>query len=173
MTAITAEEILESLSSVIRPKIRQYGYHVADHMITGIDFLASPDTNEIFFIPEIIELYERARILIDRPIPITAGYRTLLHENNLRTFGYKTAKLISAHTLGAAIDSDAGNRDDNLTWMHTLKIAARDIELPTPRFGFSAYGGRFVHTDMVFMLFEPYTGLKNPLPDKWRPGITW
>lgn len=169
-----------------------YGTKISESLTVGIDKVASPDTNEVCLFPTLLTLFDKTRELYGLPIPVTAGFRTLAHELHLESAGYKTAKLISPHCLGSALDLDARPRNDKSETAVNIEIrakimeAASELSLPTPRLGFRAYSEKFNHVDVVFLLFQPYTSLAHPatwpelsestrktLDKGWRPGVTW
>jgi len=178
------------------PAILPYGAKVSEFLTVGVDHLASPDTGECCLIPQTRMLFDEIRRIMGVPIPVTAGFRTVAHELNLEAAGHKTAKLISPHSLAAALDLDARERSINGRWVPEVGInvliqdaarqAADKLGYPTPRLGHRAYNERFTHVDLVFFLFAPYTALPHPadwpeleestrktLGAAWRPGVEW
>lgn len=53
---------------------------------------------------ELVEKLEKIKLETDTPFIITSGYRCLYHQEVLRSRGLKTAKGISQHSLGHAVD---------------------------------------------------------------------
>jgi uncharacterized protein YcbK (DUF882 family) len=53
--------------------------------------------------PELLVFLEAIRAVVG-PIKITSGYRCQAYQDDLRKRGYETAKGISSHTLGEAVD---------------------------------------------------------------------
>jgi hypothetical protein len=129
-------------------------------------------TGEVVIFEPVIQCFEEARKLLGKSIGINSGYRSQDYQQHLKELGYKTATN-SPHCLGAALDLAIPYGTTYLSLVSLLKQAARSLGLPKPRFGYKEYGYTFLHFDLVFMLFEPYTAIKNPNPDAWRAGIEW
>lgn len=172
------------------PVAQSYGTELNRYLHVGIDHVDSPDTHKIALLPALVELDECAREIFGGPILTNAGYRSVHHENSLRTRGYKTAGFVSPHSLGCALDKQVPARKslspaENLRLQQAYIAAAEKLKLPRPRLGHRAYGESFTHVDLVFLLFQPYTLLPHPstwhdLPPRvgasllaWRPGMEW
>jgi hypothetical protein len=176
------------------PKVVKYGDEISAHLHIGPDFLWSPDTNEYTQLPGCIALFEETRTnQWGKPIGVDAGYRTIAHEKFLESKGLKTAKNISPHSLGSANDYKVlpGNftglvSQGNTQLRTAFRMAAVKLGLPQPRIGWKAYGSAFIHIDLMFTLFAPYTTLAHPqdwldLSDELRetyrrvlvPGMEW
>jgi hypothetical protein len=174
-----------AMPTLAQPQVLPYGTKLSEHLTVGIDHVTSPDTGEVAILDATLKVYELARTRLGRPIRATAGFRTVAHEIALQGAGYKTAKFVSPHCLGAALDCELVN-GANAELQGALIQAAADLGLPKPRLGHKAYGERFTHFDMVFMIFQPY-GQVNPLDQwldldaatrtalvsAWRPGVEW
>jgi len=169
---MTAQEfvarVFEKSGCVSPAKVVKYGTKFGTYITAGPDNVWSPDTREVALMEAIISLFTRAREIHGRPIPITAGYRTIAHQVALEKAGYKTAKHISPHSLGCALDLDAREyqwrteAQVNAEIQAALLQAAKELKLPEPRLGHLAYGEKFTHVDLAFMLFVPYTKLPHP-----------
>lgn len=152
------------------PKVRQYGETVSDHLHFGTDLLWSPDTHEYSQLPQCIQLFEECRVnQWGKPVGVDAGYRTYPHELKLQSEGYATAKFVSPHSVSAADDYKVlpGTYDGTISQGNTalrkaFRKAASALGLPQPRIGWKAYQGAFIHVDLMFMLFTPYTKLAHP-----------
>lgn len=178
------------------PQARVYGYgdKVSEHLTVGVDFLTTPDTNQLVFIPELIALYEKTREVYGLPIPVTSGFRTHAHELYLEKLGYKTAKFVSPHSLAVALDLDARPRAGktekqvNKDIREAVWKAAKALGLPRPRIGHRVYHERFNHIDLMFLLFKPFSDLEHPstwedvgfsaemrfwMKHSWKPGVQW
>lgn len=175
---------------LLGPHIPVYGEKISTHLASGIDHITSPDTGEEWLHAPLLRLFDRARDILGRPIPVTAGSRTPAHEANLQAAGLKTAKFVSPHCL-SALDCDAKplpnlpEAANNVEIQKALKAAAHDLGFDTPRLGHKAYNEKFTHVDVVFMFFAPFTTLAHPvdwpelddaqkkLVASWRPGVEW
>jgi len=176
------------------PVIKTYGDVISPHLKCGIDFLWSPDTREVSLLPQEIALFEEMRTnQWKKPIGVNAGYRTLAHELDLEAQGYKTAKYVSPHCVGSAMDLKVFPGTFQGTQLRAniqLRFAARNaasaLKLPQPRIGHIAYEEVFCHVDLMFLLFKPYTKLDHPkdwtdldadmrknLGASIQPGVEW
>jgi len=176
------------------PRILPYGYRVSTYLTINIDHLSSPDDATFVLLPQAIKLFDAAREIYKRPILVNAGFRTHNHERALQRRGYKTAKFVSPHSLGAALDCKASpykpeldyhGEETNRQLQSAFREAAQQLSFPAPRLGHKAYGEAFTHVDLVFLLFAPFTNLAHPetwpelsddqrlLISAWRPGIEW
>ncbi len=160
--------VLTESSLARAPRVAKYGERFGQFITVGVDHVTSPDTQEISLMGNIIRLFDKAREIYGRPIPITAGFRTVAHEEALRQAGYKIAKFVSPHSLGAALDLDARpytwktESQVNAEIQKAVRDAAKALELPRPRLGHKTYDEKFTHVDLAFMLFAPYTTLAHP-----------
>jgi hypothetical protein len=120
-----------------------------------------------------IQLFEKVRELVGKPIPINSFYRCVEKQDELIRDGYKAAKTNPPHCTGAAMDLGIPKGYTARKLINAIKKAAKELGLPAPRIGSKAYGYAFVHVDLVFMLYEPYLkGKKNPAP-AWVEGAEW
>lgn len=184
--------VLTESSLAQPPRKASYGERLSQFITVGVDHVTSPDTQEISLMSDMIRLFDKAREIYGRPIPITAGFRTHAHEEALTRSGYKTAKFVSPHSLGAALDLDSRpytwrtEAQVNAEIRQSVQQAAKALALPRPRLGHRAYDEKFTHVDLVFMLFQPYTTLPHPaawqeldegtrkaLSAGWREGVEW
>lgn len=192
---MTPHAILQRIfaeSGVLKPPLPgTYGQKFGKYLTVGVDQIASPDTGEVTLLPAIVELFTETREILGRPQPVTAGFRSHAHETALQAAGYRTAKLLSPHSVACALDLDAiptaakTEAAVNVAIRTAVAQAAVKLKLPAPRLGFKAYGERFTHVDVVFLLFEPYTKLPHPqtwpelepaqraLFAAWQPGVSW
>lgn len=172
------------------PMVAPYAQRIGRHLVVGVDQLASPDTGEVLVLPPLSSLFDETREYLGEPIPVTAGYRTHRHELRLQNLGYKTAKFVSPHSF-CALDLDARPTKGRTEKQVCLEIvqatvaAAQKLGLPRPRMGYRGYDYRFVHVDLTFYLFKPYTNLEHPqhwpnltqeqrqMLSAWRPGAEW
>lgn len=129
-------------------------------------------TGEVEIFEPVIQCFEEARRLIEKPIGINSGFRSPEYQQHLKELGYKTATN-SPHCWGAALDLAIPRGMTYLALINIIKQAARNLGLPKPRLGYKEYSYTFVHMDFVFMLFEPYTNKKNPCPLQWKEAVEW
>ena len=184
-------------------KLVKYGRKLGKYITVGVDNVTSPDRpSELLLMPPITKLFNKAREIYGAPLMITAGDRTIEHQRRLLKMGLKAATIMSPHILGAALDIDAKpNRlrgrsevDECLYIVRCLEKAAGVLKLGLPRIGIKVYNHRFVHVDLVYMLFKPWTLVPHPsdwpetfkdlrgqvvkgahekFDRSWRPGVTW
>lgn len=195
--AVAADAAVIPAGGIRVPVVQPYGTKLSEFLTVGVDHLASPDTGECCLLPQMTRLFDELRRIVGVPIPVTAGFRTVHHQESLIAAGYKgVATLISPHSLGAALDLDARERVINGRWIPEVGVnvliqdaareAAGQLGYPTPRIGHRAYNERFTHVDLIFFLFAPYTALPHPadwleldeatrktLGAAWRPGVEW
>jgi hypothetical protein len=170
---LSADQFIEKVFAagvIPMPAVATYGQKVSPHLTVGTDFLWSPDTNEITFLPQLIQLFEEARTNVwGKPIKVDAGYRTKAHEDALTAQGLQTAAFVSPHSLGSALDLkvipgtlDGTPSQANVAFRQAFRKAAKNLDMPQPRIGHRAYGEHFIHVDLMFMLFAPFTKLGHP-----------
>lgn len=131
---------------------------------------------QLYLHKSIIELFDRTRHALGRPLTISSGYRSARTQERLVTQWGKAKK--SPHTMGCALDIDTENMDEALE----IQAALQNASLETgrlPRIGIKKYKGNFVHVDTVFLLFTEFGG-ELPWPTdydaierNWRPGVSW
>lgn len=87
---------------------------------------------------KLIEMLQVLRDEIGFPVKITSGYRCAAYQEDLKRRGYETAKGISQHELGAAVDIKTGH--------HT----GEELEKFARQVGFMAVGvgKHWVHIDL-------------------------
>lgn len=127
-------------------------------------------------------LFEALRKSVKKPISIKSGYRniakqTQLYLDDLHEHHGIPSKKVAApehapHTTGSAMDIGIpkGYTAQNLAAL--IRKISVELNYPMARTGFIIYNYEFVHFDLVFMLFRPYTKTPNPCPE-WIPGTTW
>ena len=129
-------------------------------------------TGEVEIFEPVIQCFEEARRLLGKPIGINSGFRSPEYQQHLKELGYKTATN-SPHCWGAALDLAIPRGMTYLILMNAFKQAAKNLKLPRPRFGYKEYSYNFLHFDLIFLLFSPYTDKENPCPGSWRAGVEW
>lgn len=157
------------------------------------DWIASPDSREIYLLQGLVDIFTQAREKLGVPIQINSGFRTKAWQKELIRRGYKASK-ISPHQHGAAFDLSIANIKglDHAARCYklvtALKEAAYNLGLVDYfRYGCKAYNYDFVHFDIVPILFDarwkdllarlplefyPY-GVENPRPVDWQGGVNW
>jgi hypothetical protein len=172
-TTLTADQFIARVYDAgvtPAPVVKKYGDEVSPHLHIGTDFLWSPDTHEYSQIPECIALFEEVRVnQWKNPIAVDAGYRTHAHELELQKIGLKTAKYVSPHSVGTADDYkvvpgtyDGKVTQGNIALRAAFMKGASALGLPKPRVGHSAYGEAFIHVDLMFFIFAPFSKLLHP-----------
>ena len=129
-------------------------------------------TNEIIISPYIVHLFETVRKKFGVPIIITSGYRTREYQAHLRDIGLPAAE-VSPHCYGAAIDTLFPYDVPKDEFADMWKWQSMELGYKHCRIGRKKYNDAFCHVDIAYMLFEPYTTIRNPKPDIWKPGVTW
>lgn len=155
--------------------------HISEH-ITKVEF-AQKDSGKVIIHESLIKLFEAVRVGIGKPLKINSGFRDEeyqkhLYEADLKAHGGKPSGKVakpgySPHATGAAMDIAVPDGHDSEGFAKLIRNTSDKIGLPTARTGYKKYGGVFVHIDLVPIMFEPYTKIKNPQREFWRPGVTW
>jgi uncharacterized protein YcbK (DUF882 family) len=93
---------------------------------------------ETLIAEELVQKLQRLRELTSYPIAITSGYRCEGKQEDLRRAGYETAKGVSSHQLGLAVDIVCGAYD------------GKQLADLAQRAGFQNIGAarRFIHVDV-------------------------
>ncbi len=142
------------------------------------------DTGKAIIFEPLIQVFEKARSILEKPIIINSGYRSReyqgkLYQADLRANQGKPSGNVakpgnSPHMYGAAVDLTIPKGWIARDLADLIRRASVELGFPPARTGWRQYGGSFLHVDLVFMLFEPYLeGKKNPNPISWLPGIEW
>jgi len=129
-------------------------------------------TREVKISPYIVHLFEVVRKKFGVPIMITSGYRTREYQAHLGEIGYPAAE-ISPHCQGAAFDMLFPIGIDKNEFANMWKWQSLDLGYKHCRIGRKKYNDTFLHVDIVYLLFEPFTTIPNPVPDRWKPGVMW
>lgn len=158
------------------------------------DWIASPDSGEIYLLQGLVDIFSQAREKLGVPIQINSGFRTKAYQRELKRRGYKAAK-ISPHMHGAAFDLNIQHIKgiDHASRCYKLKTALEEAAYNLGlkeyfRYGCKAYNYDFLHFDIVPILFDarwkdllarlpdkffPY-GTVNPCPGNWyQGGVNW
>ncbi len=165
-TKIKQDGTLEEVPFLMKNGQPYISDHIAKHEIND------RWTGKAVIFEPVIQCFEETRKLLGSPITINSGYRSKEYQDHLKKQGYKTATN-SPHCEGAALDLAIPYGTTYLALISLLKQAARNLGLPKPRLGYKEYSYAFVHFDMVYMLFAPYTNKPNPCPGPWREGVEW
>ncbi len=156
--------------------------HISDHISQG-EF-GQKDTGEVMIFEPLIQVFERARSILGKPILINSGYRSREYQGKLyqadlkahqgRPSGNVAKPGNSPHMYGAAMDLALPKGWTARDLAALFRRASVELGYPPARTGWRQYGGSFLHIDLVFMLFDPYLGgIKNPNPLAWLPGVEW
>jgi uncharacterized protein YcbK (DUF882 family) len=132
----------------------------------------------------LIDTFDYIRETYRRPIQITSGYRTIAHHEKLKAQGLKTAKFVSPHTLGVAMDIkdpylEKEGKDHSILYNHINSLPiGKDL-----RIGFKAYSGKFIHIDIAYELPIDKLYEKKYVIDSrekyfeclrnWKRGVRW
>jgi uncharacterized protein YcbK (DUF882 family) len=87
---------------------------------------------------ELVQKLQRLRELTKYAIAITSGYRCSGHQESLRKLGYETAKGVSSHEKGLAVDIVCGAFDGKMLAELAEKAGFQNIGI----------GRRFIHVDV-------------------------
>lgn len=142
------------------------------------------DTGEVVIFEPLIQVFEKARSVAEKPILLNSGYRSREYQEKLyqadlkANQGKPSGKVAkpgnSPHMYGAAMDLAIPKGWTARDLAALFRRASIELGFPPVRTGWRQYGGGFIHVDLVFMLFEPYLeGIKNPNPLAWLPGVEW
>jgi hypothetical protein len=130
-----------------------------------------------------LKLFEAIREIVGQPIAINSGYRTIekqkyLYKADLESNGGKPSGKVAnpanaPHTTGTAMDLSlpAGYTAQQLAQL--IRQTSVKLGYPMARTGYITYDYKFVHFDLVFLLYAPYTKTPNPAPALWFPGGSW
>jgi hypothetical protein len=132
----------------------------------------------------VVETFEAVRTVVNEPIPVNSGYRSPekqrllylmdLKENHGKPSGKVSSPGNSPHETGAAMDLGIPKGWTAAKLAAEIRKASQRLGYGFVRIGIKKYGGRFIHVDWTFLLYEPYVkGKKNPHPRDWAPGVSW
>lgn len=165
-----------------RPYLIKDGKEYVSEHISRREFDTGSEDNCRVFEP-LVELFEKVRFGIQKPIPVNSGYRSIerqewLYSKDLAQHGGKPSGKVakpghSPHHTGAAMDLGIPQGWSADKFADLLVHTAQGMGFGAARVGYVQYGKRFVHLDLVYLLYEPYIkGRKNPHPS-WKPGVKW
>ncbi len=130
----------------------------------------------VFAFEPILKLFEAVREKLG-PIHINSGYRSDAKQTELYkadSSGAVAKPGSSPHRFGAAMDLAIPPTVSSAVELAShVQYYSKQLGLQVARCGWREYQGRFLHMDVVYLLFAPYTNLKNPNPKAWRSGVTW
>ncbi|HBE80347.1 MAG TPA: hypothetical protein DDW65_21575 [Firmicutes bacterium] len=160
--------------------------HVTSHF-TRNELDTGHEENAVFFKPT-LDVIEETRMRLKTPITGSSGYRSrikqaILYQEYLDECkrqgkapksGVVAKPGNSPHETGAAVDLYIPDGKQPEEFAKLLQKVSIDLGFPIARVGWKDYLGRgFVHVDLVFLLFTPYTSIANPFPNLWLPGVSW
>jgi len=175
-------------------------YTVVDgvEMITGhfsrAEFDTGHEKNALFFEPSLL-LLEHVRIKAGVPIEGSSGFRSSIKQKliwNQYLADCKAQKIKPIpgtvanpekpfpHGTGAAFDLFRPENMALANFIYLFRGSCRELNLPLCRIGWKDYANQpqiyrhsFIHVDLVFMLYTPYTEISNPHPTYWKAGVEW
>lgn len=131
-------------------------------------------TGKVVIFEPTLQLFNKMRDIIGRPIIINSWFRSEEYQAHLHKLDPINAAAVSPHPTGAAMDLSIPSGLTASGMEMVAHQAGRALGFPVPRTGWRKYEGRFIHVDLVFMLYKPYiAGQTNPRPARWKPGIKW
>jgi hypothetical protein len=150
---------------------------------------AQHDTGAVVIYQPLVTLFETVRTGIsllrgeDTPITVSSGYRSreyqvAVYEADLRANSGKPSGKVarpghSPHETGAAMDLELPKGFGAKEFAAFIRRVSLELQFPEARTGYVIYDYKFVHVDLVPMLYRPYTGMPNPNPGVWKPGVIW
>lgn len=157
------------------PFMYRDGVPCISHHIFKSEF-GQRDTGQVVVYEPLVELFEKVREIIKRPIRINSGYRSPEYQANLYRqdpSGAVAKPGNSPHQTGAAMDLGIPPNFTAQSFAALFRKTSKELGFPEARTGWKMYGGTFIHVDLVFMLYAPYTKEINPNPRDWSPGVMW
>lgn len=169
-------------------------YYISEHLPqfenrTHTLGFAQHNTGAVVIYQPLITLFETVRAGItllggkDTPITVNSGYRSpeyqkTLYEADLRANDGKPSGKVakpghSPHETGAAMDLGLPEGFEAKEFAAFIRRVSLELEFSEARTGYIIYDYKFVHVDLVPMLYRPYTGTPNPNPGAWKPGVIW
>jgi len=166
-----------------KPFLIQDGHEFISEHISRYEWNRDKDEDCRVFAP-LAELFEKVRFGIQKPIVINSGYRSVAKQERLYALdiaehGGKPSGEVakpghSPHHMGAAMDLAIPCGWDADKLAPVIVHTAQGLGFDKARVGYVAYGKKFIHVDLVYMLYAPWiAGRKNPNPDIWAPGVKW
>lgn len=104
---------------------------------------------------ELFDVFEHARLMMKRPLPVTSGYRT--KEHNIAVGG----EALSVHLFGLALDIDVETKAEG---DRLYQIIERDR--PDVRMGRYLTKPGLVHIDVGYLITPRAT-------NAWQRGVRW
>jgi hypothetical protein len=143
---------------------------------------AEHDTGDVVIFEPTIDVFQTVRRQVG-PILINSGYRSTAYQKRLwiadckehggRPSGEVAAPGSSPHERGAAMDCAIPHHLTAAKLAELFRHTAAGLDLGLARTGFKLYKNRFLHWDVVYLLFQPYLDEPNPRKKVWRPGVIW
>lgn len=163
--------------------IRNDREYISTH-ISRAEFGQRDGSQKVVIYDPLIQLFEAVRGGLGRPIVISSGYRSdeyqkKLYEEDIQKNGGKPSGRVSKpghspHATGAAMDLLIPPGWDAQKLAELFQHTSTALGFSVCRTGWRAYLGQgFIHVDLVYMIFAPYTNVPNPNPRSWRPEVTW
>lgn len=122
--------------------------------------------------PQIVYLFEEVREDFGVPLMINSGFRCQVYQLHLMELGLTKAQN-SPHVSGAALDISIPYNIKPDCLKDTFIRNSKRLGFGKCRIGMKKYKNRFIHVDLAYLFYEPYTSIKNPNPKAWKEGVTW
>lgn len=170
------EQILTSTGKRITLKDWQHINHLPKDKAATHYRTSELDCNgELLIAAPLLNLIDKFRDRIGKPVRINSGYRSLEKQAQLKAAGYLAAST-SPHTVGMAVDIDTRNKIETLAVVKILRNIAAENGYKI-RLGYNQYlraGQTFVHVDVCPMYYAPGQSLhKEKHPAVWEKQIEW
>lgn len=170
------EQIITSTGKRITLKDWQHINHLPKDKAATYFRASELDYNgELLIAAPLLNLIDKLRERIGKPVNINSGYRTAERQAQLRAAGYLAATT-SPHTVGMAVDIDTTNRVETMAVVNLLRKIAAENGYKI-RLGYNQYlkaGQTFVHVDVCPMYYAAGQSLhKEKHPLVWEKQIEW
>ena len=166
--------ILQDGAKEDRPFIVKDGRQfISEHLPRYEFFKPSGWDEHARILAPLIDLFEAVRAEVG-PIKVNSGYRgDAFQERLYKQNPQGVAKPGSSpHRFGAAMDLAIPKEWTAAKLADLVQAKSIALGFDRARCGWREYSGRFLHIDLVYLLFTPFTAIPNP-NRSWRPGVTW
>lgn len=170
------KEILTATGKRITLNDWQHINHLPKDKVATYFYISELDCNgELLIAAPLLNLLDKFRERIGRPVTINSGYRTMEKQAQLKAAGYLAAAT-SPHTVGMAADIDTVNRVQTMAVVLLLKKIAAENGYKI-RLGYNQYlraGQTFVHVDVCPMYYAAGQSLHSAShPKVWEKENEW
>ena len=104
---------------------------------------------------ELFDVFEHARLMMKKPLPVTSGYRCIAQNEKVK------GAALSAHLFGMALDITMGTEEDAKKLYQIISKERSDV-----RMGLYKDNPRLVHVDVAYLITPRATKV-------WRRGTRW